>query len=310
MDYSALTVVKLKDELKTRGLPSSQIKFKKDMIICLLQDDIKKASHTPASSATVVAAPVSTPVPAPVSAPVDVPVSTDQDSEYGSDDLFDELDADALISASQQSPPALLSTHSSFALQHSPTLKRSLPQDEGDFLDDEMPVKDNPEHVALVRRLLKDKFGYSGFRGEQEKAILSILRGENTLAIFPTGAGKSLCYQIPAIAFPELDKASGNVRPHGAGITLVVSPLIALMKDQTDALKKRGIAADCSDSTKTYERHQQIHAEIHAGRLRLLYVSPEKLNNETFVASMKHIAGGVRLVAVDEAHCISEWGHR
>ncbi|KAG9641925.1 ATP-dependent DNA helicase, partial [Aureobasidium melanogenum] len=171
------------------------------------------------------------------------------------------------------------------------------------------PQSSTVKAEADIDMLLREKFGYPGFRGEQEKAILSLLRGENTLAIFPTGAGKSLCYQIPAIAFPLMDKMSGNERPHGAGLTLVVSPLIALMKDQTDALKNRGIAADCSDSTKTYEQHQQIHADIHAGKLRLLYVSPEKLSNEAFVASMKHVAGGVRLVAVDEAHCISEWGH-
>ncbi|KAH0025816.1 hypothetical protein KCU78_g4597, partial [Aureobasidium melanogenum] len=83
------------------------------------------------------------------------------------------------------------------------------------------------------------------------------------------------------IAFPLMDKMSGNERPHGAGLKLV-----------------------------TYEQHQKIHADIHAGKLRLLYVSPEKLSNEAFVASMKHVAGGVRLVAVDKAHCISEWGHR
>lgn len=94
----------------------------------------------------------------------------------------------------------------------------------------------------------------------------------------------------------------------GSGITIVVSPLIALMKDQTDVLKAKGIAAECSDSTKTYEENQKIHSDIHSGRLRLLYCSPEKLNNESFVASMKHVPGGIRLIAVDEAHCISEWG--
>lgn len=105
-----------------------------------------------------------------------------------------------------------------------------------------------------------------------------------------------------------MDKHSHEERAFGAGLTIVVSPLIALMKDQTDVLKRKGIAAECSDSTKTYAEQQQIYQDIHSGRLRLLYCSPEKLNNETFVASMKHVPGGIRLIAVDEAHCISEWG--
>lgn len=105
-----------------------------------------------------------------------------------------------------------------------------------------------------------------------------------------------------------MDKKSGVERKFGAGITIVVSPLIALMKDQTDVLKAKGIAAECSDSTKTYEENQKIHSDMHSGKLRLLYCSPEKLNNETFVASIKHVPGGIRLIAVDEAHCISEWG--
>ncbi|TIA33953.1 ATP-dependent DNA helicase [Aureobasidium pullulans] len=244
MDYNKLTVVQLRAEQTRRGLSSSGIKLKKDLIARLQQDDAASEANTDA---------IQPAAPPPASPPA--PPLPKEPSEYGSDDLFDELDADALVSASQQ-----------------------------------------------------EKFGYPAFRGEQEKIIRAILRGENALAILPTGAGKSLCYQIPAIAFPEMDKQSGNIRPHGAGITLVVSPLIALMKDQTDALKKKGIAADCLDSTKTYEEIQAIHSEIHTGRLRLLYVSPEKLNNEAFVASMKHVAGGIRLIAVDEAHCISEWG--
>ena len=99
------------------------------------------------------------------------------------------------------------------------------------------------------------------------------------------------------------------MRPHGSGITVVVSPLIALMKDQVDALKRRGIPADCLDSTKTFEQTKEISAAMREGRLRLLYCAPERLNNEGFVASMAHVPGGVRLLAVDEAHCISEWGH-
>lgn len=115
--------------------------------------------------------------------------------------------------------------------------------------------------------------------------------------------------QIPAIAFEKLDVENGTTRTCGSGITIVVSPLIALMKDQVDSLKRRGIAADCLDSTKTYEQSKDINAAMREGRLRLLYCAPERLNNEGFVESMKYVAGGVRLLAVDEAHCISEWGH-
>ncbi|KAI0835022.1 ATP-dependent DNA helicase [Hypoxylon sp. FL0890] len=162
---------------------------------------------------------------------------------------------------------------------------------------------------GIAKAILKDNFGYDNFRHEQFSAIKSILQGKNALAIFPTGAGKSLCYQIPAIAFEKVDAAKGDRDSTGPGITIVVSPLIALMKDQVDALLRKRMPAACLDSTKTYEQNQQIKAGIREGRLRLLYCAPERLNNEGFVESMKHVPGGVRLVAVDEAHCISEWGH-
>jgi superfamily II DNA helicase RecQ len=110
--------------------------------------------------------------------------------------------------------------------------------------------------------------------------------------------------QIPAIAFPEIDEALGETGQ--SGITIIVSPLIALMKDQVDVLKRRGIPADCIDSTKTADQLQTINQQLSRGELRMIYCAPERLNNERFVESMKHIPGGVRLVAVDEAHCISE----
>lgn len=115
--------------------------------------------------------------------------------------------------------------------------------------------------------------------------------------------------QIPAIAFEEMDLQDGSRSAGEHGIAIVVSPLIALMKDQVDALKKRDIAADCLDSSKSWPEQQVVNAALRDGKLRLLYCAPERLNNEGFVEMIKHVRGGVRLLAVDEAHCISEWGH-
>jgi superfamily II DNA helicase RecQ len=113
-------------------------------------------------------------------------------------------------------------------------------------------------------------------------------------------------YQVPAVAFSELDKQANIRDPIDGGVTIVISPLIALMKDQVDALVRRGIKAACLDSTKSRAEFLQINDELQAGRLKLLYCAPERLNNEGFIQSIKSVRGGVRLVAVDEAHCISE----
>ncbi|KAI1211151.1 ATP-dependent DNA helicase [Annulohypoxylon truncatum] len=221
-------------------------------------------------------------------------------SDYDSgDELLESIDADALVTGTKRSR----SPDDDHSTRETKLAKRSEVQDlrsEGsgdDFLGD------------LSRNILKETFGFDDFRHEQFSAIKSILRGENVLVVFPTGAGKSLCYQIPAIAFEKIDAAKNDRDDIGSGITIVVSPLIALMKDQVDALLRRGITAACLDSTKTHEQNQLIKADIREGRLRMLYCAPERLNNEGFVESMKHVPGGIRLVAVDEAHCISEWGH-
>ena len=108
------------------------------------------------------------------------------------------------------------------------------------------------------------------------------------------------------MAFPELDESRGLRAAGQSGITIVISPLLALMKDQVDALKRRGISAECIDSTKSWDELQAINQQLGRGELRMIYCAPERLNNERFVQHMKHVPGGVRLVAVDEAHCISE----
>ncbi|KAI0428436.1 P-loop containing nucleoside triphosphate hydrolase protein [Xylaria sp. FL1042] len=219
-------------------------------------------------------------------------------SDYGSgDELLDDVDADELLAAG--SKRVVDQSHDS-AERPSKRVRSTSPAHE--------------QHESIARSILKRVFGYDSFRHEQAAAINAILQGENALVVFPTGAGKSLCYQIPSIAFEELD-AAGLTERHsktaaiGSGITIVVSPLIALMKDQVDALQRHGVAAACLDSTKTFDEQKAINASIQEGRLRLLYCAPERLNNEGFVESMKFVPGGIRLVAVDEAHCISEWGH-
>ncbi|MEZ5300261.1 MAG: ATP-dependent DNA helicase RecQ [Verrucomicrobiales bacterium] len=142
--------------------------------------------------------------------------------------------------------------------------------------------------------ILEKHFGLPAFRAGQRDVIDALLAGRSALAVFPTGGGKSLCYQLPALM---LD-----------GLTLVVSPLIALMKDQVDALRARGIAAARLDSTLSAGEAQEIYRGMSEGSLRLLYVAPERLANERFLSRLRGLKS-IPLMAIDEAHCISEWGH-
>ncbi|KAH7399729.1 ATP-dependent DNA helicase-like protein recQ [Cadophora sp. MPI-SDFR-AT-0126] len=156
---------------------------------------------------------------------------------------------------------------------------------------------------------LAKNFGLKEFRLKQEQVISRILGGQSAAVVFPTGGGKSLCYQIPALVFSEEDKLAGIRGKGESGITLVVSPLIALMKDQVDALVRRGIKAASLDSSKSREEYLHTCEMLRSGELKILYCAPERLNNEGFIEQMKYVRGGIRLLAVDEAHCISEWGH-
>ena len=147
--------------------------------------------------------------------------------------------------------------------------------------------------MSEIQRHLRDRFGFDSFRGGQEAAIRRLLDGKSVLAIFPTGGGKSLCYQLPALL---LD-----------GLTVVISPLIALMKDQLDFLIGKGMSAARLDSTLTKDENRKLFDDLYAGNLKLLYISPERLANERFLRAIRRQR--ISLLAIDEAHCISEWGH-
>ena len=155
---------------------------------------------------------------------------------------------------------------------------------------------DMPDHrfdvYAEKHRVLKDVFGFDGFRPGQEPVVDALLGGSHVLAVMPTGAGKSLCFQVPALVL--------------GGLTVVVSPLVALMQDQVSALRLAGVAAEAINSSRSRADNVATWRRVAAGQVRLLYMAPERLMTEPMLAALRALP--VRLIAVDEAHCISQWG--
>ncbi|NNE98706.1 MAG: DNA helicase RecQ [Pyrinomonadaceae bacterium] len=149
--------------------------------------------------------------------------------------------------------------------------------------------------IEKAKKILKHQFGYDSFRMNQEAAIDCVLSKKDAVVLMPTGGGKSLCYQVPALM--------------SEGLTMVVSPLIALMKDQVDALVSNGIEAAFLNSTQTGKQQTEVFQRIRSGKLKLLYVAPERLfkSGDQFIDFLKEL--NVSLFAIDEAHCISSWGH-
>lgn len=157
----------------------------------------------------------------------------------------------------------------------------------------------SPTNAALP--ILQEVFGYPAFRGPQAEIVAHVINGGDALVLMPTGGGKSLCYQVPAIA----RQRAGN------GVTVVISPLIALMHDQVGALDEAGVSAAFLNSTQSFDEALAIERDLREGRITLLYVAPERLTTPRFLGLLDRLAEDSKLAlfAIDEAHCVSQWGH-
>ncbi|MEO1535845.1 MAG: DEAD/DEAH box helicase, partial [Planctomycetota bacterium] len=162
-----------------------------------------------------------------------------------------------------------------------------------------------PSIDTIVETVLRERFGFEGLRGVQPHVVDRVLGGGDALVVLPTGSGKSLCYQLPSLADAERRKASGEA----PGVGLMFSPLIALMEDQVAALRERGIRASYVNSTLDRREREKRYAKLAEGAYELMYATPERMLKPDFVAALDAVPGGVNLLAIDECHCISRWGH-